>query len=106
MFCCCWWWWWWWCLLSVYLLDDSGERLKEKAGDSTIKIDKNRDTEWEGYGDREKEREVGGGGGGGGETDRQTERDRHCFEGNLGKTAERRGGACMGLSERYNAISS
>ena len=28
----------------------------------------------------------------------------HCFEGNLGKTAERRGGARMGLSERYDAI--
>ena len=28
----------------------------------------------------------------------------HCFEGNLGETAERRGGARMGLSERYDAI--
>ena len=28
----------------------------------------------------------------------------HCFEGNLGETAERRGGASMGLSERYDAI--
>ena len=28
----------------------------------------------------------------------------HCFEGNLGKTAKRRGGARMGLSERYDAI--
>ena len=29
----------------------------------------------------------------------------HCFEGSLGETAERRGGARMGLSERYDAIS-
>ena len=29
---------------------------------------------------------------------------RHCFESNLGETAERRGGARMGLSERYDAI--
>ena len=28
----------------------------------------------------------------------------YCFEGNLGKTAERRGGARMGLSERYDTI--
>ena len=28
----------------------------------------------------------------------------HCFEGNLGETAERQGGARMGLSERYDAI--
>ena len=28
----------------------------------------------------------------------------HCFEGNLGETAKRRGGARMGLSERYDAI--
>ena len=28
----------------------------------------------------------------------------HCFEGNLGETAERRGGARMGLSARYDAI--
>ena len=28
----------------------------------------------------------------------------YCFEGNLGETAERRGGALMGLSERYDAI--
>ena len=28
----------------------------------------------------------------------------HCFEGNLGETAERRDGARMGLSERYDAI--
>ena len=28
----------------------------------------------------------------------------HGFEGNLGETAERRGGARMGLSERYDAI--
>ena len=28
----------------------------------------------------------------------------HCFEGNLGETAERRGRARMGLSERYDAI--
>ena len=28
----------------------------------------------------------------------------HCFEGNLGETAERRGRAHMGLSERYDAI--
>ena len=28
----------------------------------------------------------------------------HCFVGNLGETAERRGGARMGLSERYDAI--
>ena len=27
----------------------------------------------------------------------------HCFEGNLGETAERRGGARMGFSERYDA---
>ena len=30
----------------------------------------------------------------------------HCFKGNLGETAERRGGARMGLSERYDAIMS
>ena len=29
---------------------------------------------------------------------------RHCFEGNLGETAEGLGGARMGLSERYDAI--
>ena len=28
----------------------------------------------------------------------------HCFEDNLGETAKRRGGARMGLSERYDAI--
>ena len=28
----------------------------------------------------------------------------YCFEGNLGETAERRDGALMGLSERYDAI--
>ena len=28
----------------------------------------------------------------------------HCFEGNLGETAERRGEARIGLSERYDAI--
>ena len=28
----------------------------------------------------------------------------HCFKGNLGETAERWGGACMGLSEHYDAI--
>ena len=28
----------------------------------------------------------------------------HCFEGNLGETAKRRGGARMGLSECYDAI--
>ena len=28
----------------------------------------------------------------------------HCFEGNLEDTAERRGGARMGLSERHNAV--
>ena len=28
----------------------------------------------------------------------------HCFEANLGETAERRGGARMGLSEHYDAI--
>ena len=28
----------------------------------------------------------------------------HCFEGNLGETAERRGGARMSLFERYDAI--
>ena len=28
----------------------------------------------------------------------------HCFKDILGKTAERRGGARMGLSERYDAI--
>ena len=28
----------------------------------------------------------------------------YCFEGNLGETAKRRGGARMGLSERYDAI--
>ena len=32
--------------------------------------------------------------------------DKHCrcFEGNLGETAERRGGARMGLPVRYDAI--
>ena len=32
--------------------------------------------------------------------------DKHwqCFEGNIGKTAERQGGARMGLSERYDVI--
>ena len=28
----------------------------------------------------------------------------HCFEDNLGETAERWGGALVGLSERYDAI--
>ena len=28
----------------------------------------------------------------------------HCFEGNLGETAERQGAAHMGLSKRYDAI--
>ena len=28
----------------------------------------------------------------------------HCFVGNVGETAKRRGGACMSLSERYDAI--
>ena len=31
-------------------------------------------------------------------------KERRCFEGNLGESAERRGGARMGLSERYDAI--
>ena len=32
------------------------------------------------------------------------DKDWHCLEGNLGETAERRGGARMGLSECYEAI--
>ena len=31
----------------------------------------------------------------------QNKKNWHCFEGSLGETAERRGGARMGLSERY-----
>ena len=34
----------------------------------------------------------------------QPDRYWHCLKGNLGETAERRGGARMGLSERYDAI--
>ena len=34
----------------------------------------------------------------------QPDKHWHCFEGNFGETAERRGGARMGLSKRYDAI--
>ena len=34
----------------------------------------------------------------------QPDKHWHCLEGNLGETAEKRGGARMGLSERYDAI--
>ena len=33
----------------------------------------------------------------------QPDKRLHCFQGNLRETAERRGGARMGLSERYDA---